>query len=112
MRKGFDGLVAIVQHTWKLDPYSGHLFCFVGRRGDRIKILVFDRGGFALFYKRLEAGYFRVPPIGPKTQTITLEAPQLAMLLDGIDVGRVQKPRRWQPPTLSEKNEGTDRQDP
>jgi len=100
MRKGFDGLVAIVQHTWKLDPYSGHLFCFLGRRRDRIKVLVFDRGGFALFYKRLERGRFTLPKLGAGTETMTLEAPQLAMLLDGIDVGRVRPPRRWQPPAL------------
>lgn len=102
MRKGFDGLVAIVQNVWKLDPYSGHLFCFVGRRNDRIKVLVFDRGGFAIFYKRLERGRFHLPPILAGTERITLEGPQLAMLLDGIDVARVSKPRRWQPPQPAE----------
>ena len=111
MRKGFDGLVAIVQHEWKLDPYSGHLFCFIGRRGDRIKVLMFDRGGFALYYKRLERGHFYLPPIGPKTERIMLEGPQLAMLLDGIDVGRVGKPRRFEAPRLKEEREA-DRQDP
>lgn len=98
MRKGFDGLVAIVKNTWGLDPFSGHLFCFVGRRRDRIKVLVFDRGGFALFYKRLERGTFRYPTIGPGTAQVRLEGPQLAMLLDGIDVSRVPPPRRWTPP--------------
>lgn len=100
MRKGFDGLVALVQHSWKLNPFSGHLFCFVGRRGDRIKVLLFDRGGFALYYKRLERGHFRVPAIGPDTKTVMLEGPQLAMLLDGIDLRGVKKPLRWEPPSL------------
>jgi transposase len=57
MRKGFDGLAAIIRNTWKLDPYSGHLFCFLGRRRDRIKILVFDRGGFAVFYNQPSSHY-------------------------------------------------------
>jgi transposase len=98
MRKGFDGLVAVVQNAFKLDPYSGHLFCFVGRRRDRIKVLVFDHGGFALFYKRLEIGRFKLPELEPGAETVALEGPQLVMLLDGIDFNRIKKPRRWLPP--------------
>lgn len=101
MRKGFDGLAAIVQNAWKLDPFSGHLFCFVGRGGDRIKVLVFDRGGFALFYKRLERGRFRLPQIESGAQSVMLEGPQLAMLLDGIDLKSVRKPKHWVPPERS-----------
>lgn len=108
MRKGFDGLVAVVQNAWKLDPYSGHLFCFIGKRRDRIKILVFDRGGFAMFYKRLERSRFKLPPIGPQTETLMLESPQLAMLLDGIDIGRVKKPLRWTPPEMAGKKGSTE----
>jgi transposase len=107
MRLGIDGLVAIVQNSWRLAPYSGHLFCFVGKRGDRIKVLAFDRGGFALLYKRLERGHFHVPPIGPNTERVVLEGPQLAMLLDGIDVAQVARPRRWAPPPGDEVHEGT-----
>ena len=55
MRRGHDGLCAIVRNQWKMDLYGGHLFVFVGRRGDRCKILFWDRGGFVLYYKRLEA---------------------------------------------------------
>jgi transposase len=112
MRKGFDGLVAIVQHAWKLDPYSGHLFVFVGRRNDRIKVLMFDRGGFALYYKRLEAGHFHFPAIEPGAARVTLEGPQLTMLLDGIDIGRVRKPTRWRPPRIGGEDGAGDRQDP
>ena len=61
MRRGHDGLAAIVRGQWKLDLYGGHLFVFLGRRADRCKILFWDRGGFVLYYKRLERGRFRLP---------------------------------------------------
>jgi len=63
LRRGHDGLGAIVRNQWKVDIYGGHLFVFVGRRADRCKILFWDRGGFVLYYKRLERGRFRVPKV-------------------------------------------------
>jgi transposase len=63
LRRGHDGLVAIVRSTWCLDPFGGHLFVFLGRRLDRVKILVWDRNGFVLYYKRLSQGRFRMPNI-------------------------------------------------
>jgi transposase len=99
MRRGHDGLVAVVRNQWKLDPYAGHLFVFVGRRSDRCKILYWDRGGFVLFYKRLERGRFRLPHIATNADSVTVDATELAMLLDGIDVVTVKRPRRWEPPT-------------
>jgi transposase len=98
LRKGFDGLSAIVAHEWGEDVFSGHIFAFVNRRGDRVKLLWWDRGGFVLHYKRLERGRFHLPKIESNTQTVSLEASQLAMLLEGIDWRRVQMPRRWAPP--------------
>jgi transposase len=77
--------------------FSGHLFAFTSRRGDRAKILCWDRGGFVLYYKRLERGRFRLPDIEPGAEEVQLDATQLAMLLDGIDVKRVQPPQRWAP---------------
>lgn len=97
LRRGHDGLVALVRNQWRLDPYAGHLFVFVGRRADRCKILFFDRGGFVLDYKRLERGRFRVPQVTTDAESVTLTATELAMLLDGIDVGRVKKPQHWVP---------------
>jgi transposase len=90
--------MAIVRNEWELDPFSGHLFAFVGKRLDRIKILVWDRGGFVLVYKRLERGRFRMPLVEPETKTVTLDATQLTMLLDGIDLSRVRRPVHWEPP--------------
>lgn len=99
MRKGFDGLSALVEHELGEDVYSGHLFVFVSGRGNRVKILTWDRGGFVLWYKRLERGRFRMPAIEPNQKTVTLDAGQLAMLLEGVDYSRVIRPKRWQPPT-------------
>lgn len=96
MRKGFDGLAALVSASG-LDVFSGHLFAFVSRRGDRAKVLTWQRGGFVLWYKRLEQGRFRMPRIAPGETRVVLEADQFAMLLEGIDQKDVRRPRRWEP---------------
>jgi transposase len=97
MRKSIDGLMAIVQQELEEDAYSGHLFVFVSRRCDRVKVLTWDKGGFVLFYKRLERGQFRLPHMDPNSMAIEIDATQLAMLLDGIDYGRVRRPSSWEP---------------
>jgi transposase len=79
MRKGFDGLMAIVKGQWSLDVYSGHLFVFFGRRGDRAKVLFWDRGGFVIYYKRLERGRFRMPRMSADAQRAEMDATELAM---------------------------------
>lgn len=99
MRKSIDGLTAIVQQEMEEDAYSGHLFIFVSRRRDRVKILAWDKGGFVLVYKRLERGQFKLPHMDPSTMTVEIDATQLAMLLDGIDFGRVRRPDHWKPPS-------------
>lgn len=98
LRKSIDGLGALARANAH-DLFSGHLFVFTSRRGDRIKILAWDTGGFVLYYKRLEKGRFRMPSIAPGAREVELSATQLAMLLDGIDVKRVMVPRRWEPPS-------------
>ena len=90
MRCGHDGLAAIVRNEWKLDLYSGHLFVFAGKRGDRIKILFFDRGGFVVYYKPLEKGRFRIAPMRPGATSVEMDAA-------GIDVSRVERPKLWSP---------------
>lgn len=97
MRKGFDGLAALVE-AQGLDLYSGHLFAFLSRRRDRVKILTWDRGGFVLYYKRLEKGRFRRPVVDALTGHVRLDAAELMMLLDGVDLTRVRRARVWQPP--------------
>lgn len=98
MRRGHDGLLALVQHTWHLDPYSGHIFAFLSRRRDRAKLLYWDRGGLVLVYKRLEQGRFKLPTVAAGDERIEIDGAQLAMLLDGIDLQRVPRPSAWKPP--------------
>jgi len=97
LRKSIDGLGALARQR-EHDIFSGHLFVFTSRRGDRVKILAWDHGGFVLYYKRLERGRFRLPRVEPGATEVQLDATQLAMLLDGIDVKRVPAPKRWEPP--------------
>jgi transposase len=96
LRRSIDGLSAIVAERGH-DVYSGHLYVFVSRRGDRIKILTWDHGGFVLYYKRLERGRFRLPERREGATELEIDAMQLAMILDGIDVQRVKRPRHWRP---------------
>lgn len=93
MRKGMNGLSALVQTALEQDPFSGQLFIFRGRRGDMVKVLWFDGDGLCLFIKRLERGRF-VWPQAPDG-TVSLTSAQLSMLLEGIDWRRPQ--RTWQP---------------
>lgn len=98
MRRGFDGLAALVTAAG-LDVFSGHLFVFLSRNRDRIKVLTWDRGGFVLLAKRLERGRFKLPPLDPHARTVNLDAGQLAMLLDGVDVAQVRRSEPWTPPS-------------
>lgn len=97
MRKGFDSLAAIVREQFRDDPLSGHLFVFRSRRGDRMKVLWWDRDGFAIWQKRLERGVFRMPRLepAPGSARLDLSRRELAMMLEGIDEKSVQKQRRW-----------------
>jgi transposase len=88
MRKSFDGLCALVQTVLKQDPFSGHLFTFLNRRKDKVKILYWDRSGFFLMYKRLEEGTFRMPERGE------IGSRELLMVLAGLDAAEVRE-RRW-----------------
>ncbi|MET0259533.1 MAG: IS66 family insertion sequence element accessory protein TnpB [Gaiellaceae bacterium] len=98
LRNGHDGLAAIVRRQWDEERlFGGHLFVFLGRRLDRCKILFWDRGGFVVYYKRLERGRFRAPQLSADGATAEIDATALAMLLDGIDVARVRRPEAWEP---------------
>lgn len=97
LRRDHDGLCALVRGALNLDPYAGHLFAFVGKRGDRIKILFRDRGGFVVYYKRLSKGRFKVPSVAAGADRLVLDATELAMLLGGFDIARVARTRAWEP---------------
>jgi len=93
MRRGMDGLAALVQEALEADPFSGHVFVFRGRRGDLIKILWWSGDGMNLYAKRLEKGRFIWPQAA--SGSVHLSAAQLSMLLEGIDWRRPE--RTWQP---------------
>lgn len=98
MRNGIDGLRAIVERTLASDPYSGHLFVFVGKARDKVKILFWDRSGFVLYLKRIERGRFQLPVVDARRQHVVMEPTELAMLLDGIDLN-ARRLGRWSPPS-------------
>jgi transposase len=101
MRKSFDGLSALVQQILDIDLFSGHLFVFRSKRGDRLKLLYWDSDGWAIWYKRLEKGTFRFPAIDASAMRIEVRAADLAMILDGIDVDKVQRRPRYQRPATA-----------
>jgi transposase len=94
MRRGFDGLASIVQGALLEDPFSGHVFVFRGRKGDRVKVLWWSGDGMCMFAKRLEHGHFVWPEA--RSGSVHLTQAQLSMLLEGIDWRR---PVRTQRPT-------------
>ena len=93
LRRSVDGLSMLVREQFGLDPLSGHLFVFRNRRGDRLKILVWDRSGFWVLYKRLEQGTFAWPDERDAV-SVTITSGDLLVLLSGVDVTRTRR-RRW-----------------
>ena len=94
-RRGIDGLAALVREGFGEDPLSGHLFVFRNRRGDRAKILYWDRSGYWLLQKRLERGVFRFP--SAEAPRVEVEAADLALLLEGIDLAGARRRERFTP---------------
>ena len=96
MRKSFDGLHALVREHLELDAFAGHLFVFTSRRRDRVKILYWDRDGFAVWSKRLEGGTYTVP-FGERGEERRREitAQELAALLSGIDLQQATRHKRY-----------------
>jgi transposase len=92
LRRSVDGLSVLVRETLRLEPFSGHLFLFRNRRADRLKILVWDRSGFWVLYKRLERGTFAWP-LGEGAGPLEMKAVDLMLLLSGVERGA--RRRRW-----------------
>jgi transposase len=101
MRRGFDRLAEQARTVTRQDPRSGHLFVFRSRRGDRLKLLHFDKDGYVLWYKRLEEGTFKLPRLKEGQHSVELRASELAMILDGIDLASVKRGKRYR---LEEKS--------
>lgn len=98
LRRGFDGLSAATRHIIRADPLSGHLFVFVNRRSNRLKVLLWQPSGFLLLYKRLEHGTFkrpRAPSLGHRH--IEMDSAELALMIEGIDLRDARRRARWIP---------------
>jgi transposase len=95
MRRSFDGLHALVTENLQLDALGGHLFVFGNRRRDRVKILYWDRDGFAVWAKRLEQGTYALPFSESEVRR-EITAQELGALLSGIDLGTAQRRKRYQ----------------
>jgi transposase len=96
LRRGFDGLAAATRSLIRQDPLSGHLFVYLNRRRNRIKLLVWDRTGFLLLYKRLERGTFYLPT-EPATgeRHVEVDAGELGLMLEGLDLRGAGRRERW-----------------
>jgi transposase len=98
MRLGFDGLFALVRNRLQADPLSGHLFIFRNKHADRLKVLYWGGHGLCLFCQRLEAGRYHFPEAAADSRSVALSAGQFQMILDGIDLSRVRRFKRFTPP--------------
>lgn len=98
LRKSFDGLAQLVREFLTIDPLSGHLFVFRNKRGDRLKLLYWERGGYTIIYKRLEIGVFRFPAAAGDDHGVEIHAADLTMILDGVDLESVKRQKRYERP--------------
>ncbi len=96
LRRSLDGLAALTRSILRKDPLSGHLFVFHNRKRDRVKVLFWSPGGLALLYKRLERGRFHFPRAA--AASLEIEAAELAVLLDGLDLSQARRRPRFVPP--------------
>jgi transposase len=96
LRRGFDGLAAATRSLIRQDPLSGHLFVFLNRRKNRIKLLVWDRTGYLLLYKRLERGTFHLAtePVAGERH-VEVDAGELGLVMEGLDLRGAVRRERW-----------------
>ena len=95
MRRSFDGLHALVKDHLQLDAFAGHLYVFSNRRKDRLKILYWDRDGFAIWAKRLEDGHYVIPSGEPGSRRFEVTIQELGALLSGIDLSTATRHKRY-----------------
>ena len=97
-RKGADSLMALVRDVLQYDPLSGHLFVFFSKRRDRVRVVYWDRNGFAMWTKRLERGRFCLTfSADGKLTASAMEAAELALIIEGIDLAGARRRARWEP---------------
>jgi transposase len=99
LRKSFEGLSNEVRSVLAKDPLSGHVFVFINRRKNQVKLLLWTRGGFTIVHKRLERGTFTFPArVTANASSVEVDVHELSMLLEGIDAREVRASARWEPP--------------
>jgi transposase len=102
LRRSFDGLSIEVREVLRHDPLSGHVFVFLNRRKNQVKLLAWTRGGFTVVHKRLERGTFTFPRrVTSEAKCVAIDLHELSMLLEGIDMGRARTSKRWEPPAYA-----------
>ena len=99
MRRSFDRLACTAREVLHQDPLSGHLFVFVNRTGDRMKVLFWDRSGYVLFYKRLEQGVFHLP--AEASECLEIDVPRLTLILEGLDLSGAHQNKRFSAPAAA-----------
>jgi transposase len=103
MRAGYDKLAQVVKDEIGMSPHNGAVFLFFNRERTRARVYFYDGSGACLFSKRLEQGRFKVPIIDPGAAYAVIESTELGLLLEGCDVTKVIRPKRWRPRQDGEK---------
>lgn len=106
LRKSFGGLSTLVEGTFGMSAMTGDLFVFLNRRGTQVRILFWDRDGFCVLMKKLEAGTFRRVKTAVGTSRVEIDAGELAMLLEGIDASKMRRRKRYTRPPSDTKDDG------
>src|SRR5450432_1882397 len=109
-RKGADSLMVLVRDVLQHDPLSGHLFIFFSKRRDRVRIVYWDRNGFAMWTKRLEVGRFCPTFSAEGRLSVTnMEAAELALIIEGIDLAGARRRARWEATCFSSQRRSSSR---
>ena len=102
LRQSFEGLTNQIRHTLGYDPLSGHVFVFLNRRRNQVKLILWTRGGFTIVHKRLERGTFTFPArVAEGVASVAIDVHELAVLLEGIEVDELKTKPRWEPTPAS-----------
>lgn len=97
MRKGFDGLSGLVRNGLQRDPLSGDVFIFFNKRGNQVKLLVWEGDGFSIYHKRLERGTYELPSLTDSSTSVELRSDELMLILQGISLKSIQRRKRFDP---------------
>ena len=97
MRAGYDRLAHICKSELGMNPYGGAVFLFFNRDRNRARVFFYDGSGSCLFSKRLEKGRFKIPTVADGATYAVVESSELSLLLEGADITKVTRPKRWQP---------------